>query len=65
MFNPVVLPMISRIKKWSAKPFSYKSELTLVIICKFLLLYGLWVLCFSSAANMPVDSDHVARILLK
>jgi len=57
--------MIERVKKWFAKPFSYKSELALALTCKFLLLYGLWAVCFSSPAVTPLDSDHVAHILLK
>jgi hypothetical protein len=57
--------MKDRVKMWFTKPFSYKSELALVLTCKFILLYGLWALCFSSPAVMPIDSDHVAHILLK
>jgi hypothetical protein len=55
---------IARIKKWFSQPFSYKSEITLALACKLLLLYGLWVLCFSAPATAPADSDRVAHILL-
>jgi hypothetical protein len=57
--------LIARYKKWFTKPFSYKAEITLVLTCKFLLLYGLWALCFSFPAAMPVDSDRVAHALLE
>ena len=58
-------PMIERVKKWFAKPFSYKSELSLALTCKLLLLYGLWAVCFSSPAVTRFDNEVAAHILQK
>jgi hypothetical protein len=39
--------------------------MTLALACKFLLLYALWVICFSIPATVPVDGDRVAHALLE
>jgi hypothetical protein len=59
------ISMFDRIKKWLKRPFSYRSELALALACKFLLLYGLWALCFSIPAAVPVDDERVAQVMLE